>query len=362
MEKPSHEEREALRLYMAAMEGPTQRLHEGMRACNRVMNQGPVNLLPAPVLRKLVTDLRALRMLPGELPGTIPQLAEAGHARWIQWFQAAIEAGDALAAAIELRNGRLFEQAKELANALPELRNEIISPDMNAWCLDDSILEDPITADEYAEMIRVRKSNDYPPRSSEAWDRWSALVCRHWFQFPNSVDRELWHEAGHIVVGHRLGWQVQSIDRHPDGTPFANIPPPCEFPELPILDYSTVAVAGYLAEEKAFGNALPSQDHINIAREFKSSEARQGHKATPATNLAHVLEAEARAQVILDENWHAVQRLAEVAIGSLPVNRPALLRELRDVKQDEPACGPEKDRGSGKNRRPHSLITARRRD
>jgi hypothetical protein len=277
----------------------------------------------------------------------------------MRWFRAAVEAGNALASAIEQRNNIRFLEAQQMANALHDLRNEIISPDMDAWCLDDSVLEDPITADEYEEMIRVRKSNDYPPRDSEAWDRWTTLVSRHWFQFPGSLEQDMWHEAAHIVVGHKLGWEVQTIDRHPDGTPFASIPPPCEPPDLPVFDYSTVGVAGFLAEEKAFGNALPTQDHINVAHQFRASEAHQRRAASPATTLAHVLEAEARAQAILDANWDAVRRVAELAIRSLPVNRQALLQELRDIDQLEPNCGSVPEQAASKPRRQHSLITKR---
>src|SRR5215218_6387007 len=206
-------------------------------------------------------------------------------------------------------------------------------------------------------MIRVRKSNDYPPRDSEAWDRWTTLVSRHWFQFPSSLEQDMWHEAGHIVVGHKLGWEVQRIDRQPDGTPIAEVPPPCEPPELPVLDYSTVAVAGFLAENKEFGNALPTKDHINVARQFQASEARQDRTASPASKLAHVLEAEARAQVILDENWDAVRQVSALAIAGLPVKRGALLQELRDIEQLEPNCGSVEERASPKPRRQHSLIT-----
>jgi hypothetical protein len=275
----------------------------------------------------------------------------------MQWFRAAVKAGNALASAIEQRNNIRFQEAQQMANALHDLRNEIVSPDMDAWCLDDSVLEDPITADEYEEMIRVRKSNDNPPRDSEAWIRWTTLVSRHWFQFPSSLEQDMWHEAGHIVVGHKLGWEVQRIDRQPDGTPIAEIPPPCAPPELSILDFSTVAVAGYLAEDKQFGNALPTKDHINVAHQFRASEARQGRAASPASTLARVLEAEARAQTILDENWDAVSRVAALATAGLPVRRSVLLRELRDIEQLEPNCGSIPERAAAKPQRQHSLIT-----
>jgi hypothetical protein len=167
----------------------------------------------------------------------------------------------------------------------------------------------------------------------------------------------MWHEAGHIVVGHKLGWEVQRIDRQPDGTPIAEVPPPCEPPELPVLDYSTVAVAGFLAENKEFGNALPTTDHINVAHQFQASEVHQGRTASPASTLAHVLEAEARAQVILDENWVAVCRVAAIAIAGLPVRRGALLQELRDIEQLEPKCGSVPKVAAPKLQRQHSLVT-----
>lgn len=47
MEKPSNEEREALRHNMASMKTPTENLQAGFRNCGLVINQGPVSLLPA---------------------------------------------------------------------------------------------------------------------------------------------------------------------------------------------------------------------------------------------------------------------------------------------------------------------------
>ena len=94
-----------------------------------------------------------------------------------------------------------------------------------------------------------------------------------------------------------------------------------------------------------------------MARQFQASEARQGHAASPASKLAHVLEAEARAQVILDENWNAVRRVAALAIAGLPVRRGALLQELRDIEQLEPNCGSVEERAAPKPQRQHSLIT-----
>jgi hypothetical protein len=344
---------------MAEMEEPTRTVHDLIRRCNRVIQQLRVDMMPPTVRNKLIADLRSWGAVPEGLSTAIPPLAEAGHHRWLQWSRAAGEAGNALAAGFERGDRALVQQAFQMVNALPGLKHQIISPEMEMWCLPDEVLEVPITEVEHAEMLRVRKSNDYPKRPSPEWDRWTTLTFRHLFQFPSTLDREMWHEAGHIVVGHRLGWQVQRIDRHSDGTPHAIIPPPCEFPELPILDFSTVAVAGYLAEDKAFGNAMPGQDHVNLAREFQADAARQGRTASPTSNLAHVLEAEARAEAILDENWGVVRQIAELATASLPVRRKALLGEQRGVAQDEPRCGARNSRVSASGHRRQSLLTTR---
>lgn len=98
---------------------------------------------------------------------------------------------------------------------------------------------------------------------------------------------------------------------------------------------------------------------MDLARQFKAFEKSQGRTATPKSNLAHALEAEARAQTIIDEHWDAVSRVAELALQGLPMEREALLRELHDVPQDEPNCGEAKARAVPLPRRKHSLLTNR---
>lgn len=98
----------------------------------------------------------------------------------MQWYREAIAAGNALADAIEQRSNNRFLQAQQKVNEVRRLRNDIVSVDMEAWCLDDAILEDPITPAEYEEMLFVRKSNNFPTNPSPEWDRWATLVARHW--------------------------------------------------------------------------------------------------------------------------------------------------------------------------------------
>jgi hypothetical protein len=351
MDRPSHFEREALRQYMAAMEVPTRNLREGIRQSHRVLAKKPLSTSER---REILTTLRTRNALPGVLPGEIPNLACESHARWVCWFETAVEAGILLASAIERGDPFQFQNAQLLENQLPTLQDGIITPEMEMWCYPDEVLELPISAAEFEEMLRVRKSNNYPPKPSMEWDRWLTMTCRYLYQHPTSTEKEMWHEAGHIVVGHRLGWSVLRIDRHPDGTPYALIPPPCEPPNLPVLDYSTVAVAGYLTEERAFANAMPSADHVKIATVLRGLEARSGRTLSPDANLAHVLKAEARAQAILEEHWRAVHRIAELALLGLPVEHETLIGELRDVPQEKQVCGPLEQRRAIHRR--HALL------
>lgn len=354
MDRPSDSEREALRRYLAAMDPPTRNLHEGVRQSHRILSKKP---LSASERRALLAALRARDSLPGALPEEVPALATESHARWVRWVEVAVKAGKLLALAIESGDQFQFYQAQLLENQLPTLKDEIMTPELEMWCHPDGVLELPISAAEFAEMLRVRKSNSYPAKPSTEWDSWLTMTSRYLYQHPTTVEKEMWHEAGHVVVGHRLGWSVVRIDRHPDGTPFAEIPPPCEPPALPVLDYSTVAVAGYLAEDLAQGNAMPSTDHILVSRVFQSSEVRKSRTTSPRTNLAHVFEAEARARVILEAYWDAVGRVAEVALSGLPVGRDALLRALESVPQSRQVCDSSSQLSESRRRRQHSLLT-----
>lgn len=357
MEKPSNEEREALRLYLSSMDEPTRTVNEAIRESIRSFNAKLPSQLTPVERRRLIAQFRSLQQVPTNLPSQIPRLAIDSRARWHRWRNTAIAGAKSLERALRTNDRQAAAAGFDLINSLPDLRNDIVSPEMEMWALTDEVLEDPITDDEYEHMLRVRKSNDYPRRPSPEWDDWSVLTCRYLYQFPFNLEHEMWHEAAHIVVGHRLGWTVQCIDRRPapDHTPIAIVPPPCEPPELRVLDYSTVAVAGYLSEDKAFGKAMPSTDHINVAHQFKAAEVRVGKSPTSETTLTHVLEAEVRAQAILNDHWRAVQRIAELALQELPVRRDALLRELHDVPQDRPNCGPRGARTSPVRQR--SLIT-----
>jgi hypothetical protein len=231
---------------------------------------------------------------------------------------------------------------------LADLRNEIVSIDMECWQLDGSILDKQLSEEEYGELLRVRKSSDYPPKPSEAWDSWSELVCRHWRQNSDSAERESWHEAGHVVVGYRMGWDIERIDRHVNGWPRAIIPPPCLPPELPLLDLTTITVAGYLAEQKALGNAVPTDEVAEMARHFMDAS---GGKATVWDRINFVQKAETRALPILNEDWAAVRRVAKLAMNALPVEREALLEALSGVEKGSPPCGPGIETDSPKGAR-----------
>ena len=92
--------------------------------------------------------------------------------------------------------------------------------------MDYEIPAGPFSMDEYASMLRVYRSGDIPEEGTEARDRWHCLTERWQALFPNSLRREAFHEAGHVVVGHSMGWTVQRIERRDDGVPQAVVPPP----------------------------------------------------------------------------------------------------------------------------------------
>jgi hypothetical protein len=110
--------------------------------------------------------------------------------------------------------------------------------------IEADITAGPISPEEYERLLFVRKSGAYPPLGVE-YDEWKRLVCRFHRAFPNTTRRAMWHEAGHIVVAHRLGCVVHRIQRDHEGTPSAVIERPDAWEDI---DEATVTVAGWIAD------------------------------------------------------------------------------------------------------------------
>jgi hypothetical protein len=206
----------------------------------------------------------------------------------------------------------------------------------------DRITAGPISCEEYERIMYVRKSGDYPPRGSAAWDRWATLLCRFHALFPNTLDREAWHEAGHIVVGHKLGWTVQRIERNAGGWPQARVDAPCEDPELPGLHVGMMTTAGFVAEamSRPEGEMTdPTHEIPEFAVDFRSAD---GDILSPEDRIKYTEEIpQAEVEDIIEENWTALERVALLALAGLPVEREALLEALEGVEQDDPPCRPQ---------------------
>jgi hypothetical protein len=198
-----------------------------------------------------------------------------------------------------------------------------------------------ISREEFEHIMYVRKAGDYPPRRTAEWERWATLICRFHALFPDTLDRDAWHEAGHIVVGHKLGWTVQRIERNAGGWPQARVEAPCEGPELPGLQVGMMTIAGFVAEamSRPEGEMTdPTHEVAEHAIEFRSED---GDTLSSEDRIKYIKIAQSRACDILAANWDVVERVAALEVASLPVEREALLEALEDVEQDDPPCGPQ---------------------
>lgn len=129
------------------------------------------------------------------------------------------------------------------------------------------------------------------------------LTHRYYAAHPPTPERLAWHEAGHAVVAHRLGYRVVEIVRlgplrWETGS----------YPQLPYSDHShLITVAGYLAEARAMGRVDPGEAW-RVAVEV---EERYGYG--PEERRAYVEAVEERALAILVEHWAAVEQVAALA-------------------------------------------------
>ena len=144
------------------------------------------------------------------------------------------------------------------------------------------------------------------PRVQRALDRWQAEV-------PDSIERFAVHEAGHAVVAHALGWTVEFVEPDlPDGSGGGAMTHQGQLErdewEL-FVEMATVAVAGHVAEEIAFGLALPFE-----VMELRD-RAWEEHGVGDDQLGALVEHAETQARTILTARWETVERLAQAQIA-----------------------------------------------
>lgn len=193
--------------------------------------------------------------------------------------------------------------------------------------IESDLTAGPISLEEYKRLMVVRKSGAYP--GPDIFDQWKLLLCRFVALFPNTTEREMWHEAGHAVVGHYLGCQVKRIRRDPDGTPGAVIKRPEVWDYG--LDEATATVAGWMAEAMAVYPELadPTDEVAQLAKGFRTPS---GEKVPVPERIKHVEIAERRAEEILEAHWDAVERIATRATKYLPVEKGELRQLLRGVR------------------------------
>jgi hypothetical protein len=193
--------------------------------------------------------------------------------------------------------------------------------------VDCETLAGPFSPEEHESMLYILRSGTVPPKGCEDRDMWDALYSRWKALFPTTLRREAFHEAGHVVVGHSMGWSVKRIDRHgPRAVPYAEVLPPANLIQIrnPISDDSVIRVAGYLAEKRACGWVAPLEA-IKVAKDVNSFLA-------PESRISFVRACESYAFDILKEYWLAVEAIAAMVMESLPVSRKQLLDALRDVE------------------------------
>lgn len=214
-----------------------------------------------------------------------------------------------------------------------------MDPEMERECgrIEADLTAGPFSPEEYERLLFVRKSSAYPVPAE--WDQWKRLVCRFYRLFPNTAKRAMWHEAGHIVVAHCLGWTVHRIQRDREGTPGAVIHMPDGWGDL---DHATVSVAGWLAEAMMAYPELtdPTDEVAQHARQFRTPE---GEKMPAPERIKYVEIAERRAEEILEAHWDTVERVAALAMAGLPVERDALLAAMADRPEPTTAADPSED-------------------
>lgn len=153
--------------------------------------------------------------------------------------------------------------------------------------------------DDYDKLVYYRKAGIRTKGTPE--ERPFELLTRRYFaDHPLTPERLAWHEAGHAVVSHRLGYRVVAIEwigpLH-----WATLPHrPMPFSK----HFHLMMVAGYLAEARAMGRVDPAEAS-HVAFEL---EERYGYG--PEERRAYVEAVEERALAILVEHWPAVVQVS----------------------------------------------------
>jgi hypothetical protein len=199
-----------------------------------------------------------------------------------------------------------------------------MDPEMERECgrIETDLTAGPISTEEYKRLLYVRRSGEPQPSTP-----WIPLLCRFHRHFPNTIEREMWHEAGHAVVAYYLGCQVKRIRRDHDGTPGAVIKRRDGWEGI---DEGTLTVAGWLAEAmKAYPELTDPTDEV--AQHAMTFRTPEGEKMPPHERIKYIQIAEQHAQVILKAHWDAVERIATRAMKYLPVEKGELRRLLEGV-------------------------------
>ena len=181
--------------------------------------------------------------------------------------------------------------------------------------------ESPLTPEEYERLVYYRKARI---RTTGTPDEGSFIeLCRRYAeQFPLTPERVGWHEAGHAIVSHSLGYAVWKIERHPDGSGHSLTD------QQPILsdDWALITVAGYLAEDRAVGHADPAEAW------GVTEVAERIYGLGPDERKVYVEEVEQCCSMILDENWGVVEQVAKLVESKTKVKMYELDRILAAVK------------------------------
>ena len=139
----------------------------------------------------------------------------------------------------------------------------------------------------------------------------------------STLEEVAYHEAGHVVVGHRLGIDLASADILPDGqggnghTVF-NVRP--GFRDHPDYIESVVVtfLAGPVAEARVAGFRNPEgagYDLDAIAREWLRLLAPRDQRA------ARLRELTKRAEVLVTENWPQIETVAQALLRRQSLDR-----------------------------------------
>ncbi len=129
------------------------------------------------------------------------------------------------------------------------------------------------------------------------------LTRRFYAAHPLTAERLAWHEAGHAVVAHWLGYRVVAIVRvEPLHWEVRSHQP------LPHSDHlHLIIVAGYLAEARAMGRVDPAEAS-RVAYQVEDLYCYGPHE-----RRAYVKAVEERALAILVEHWAEVEQVAALA-------------------------------------------------